>query len=449
MISKKIKPLCKTKNQKTVYLPIETKTRELESKLILAFELVKQGFNVYIGHKSPVEDLAKAKRGGYYFDKSGAESKSLLFSILKANGHRIIVFDEEGLVIQDSKTYKNMRLSKNSSAFIDLFIAWGKTHEKILLDYFGENSNMKIQNLGHPRIDLTKPKYRKYSELSSDNIVKSDILISTKFALNNGHKTMFEIIQREISDNIIKTIEDLTSRIDYYHERNKSFKLFLDMIEIIAKKFINQKIILRPHPAENKDFYIEKFLNYKNISVENEENIIFQLPKIKLLIHNNCTTGVEAALFGTPAIQYICGETLFDITKLASINIDDINQLIKVIDEELHSVKEADRPINVELREFVDINQENIATIDIVNELRNIGSSLHRQKWKSILYYKMVFLYKNLRNLYYDNSKFPNTDIKEMQLKLHLLKQSTLEEGDFKIEQHGKNLFYLYQKISE
>ena len=58
----------------------------------------------------------------------------------------------------------------------------------------------------------------------------------------------------------------------------------------------------------------------------------------------------------------------------------------------------------------------------------------------------MVFLYKNLRNLYYDNSKFPNTDIKEMQLKLHLLKQSTLEEGDFKIEQHGKNLFYLYQK---
>ena len=66
----------------------------------------------------------------------------------------------------------------------------------------------------------------------------------------------------------------------------------------------DHNIIVRPHPTENQQVYKEIAKNCKNVKVINEGNVVPWLMAAKALIHNGCTTSVEAYMMGVPAISY-------------------------------------------------------------------------------------------------------------------------------------------------
>jgi hypothetical protein len=62
--------------------------------------------------------------------------------------------------------------------------------------------------------------------------------------------------------------------------------------------------VVRPHPSENQQVYHDIAGQCERVAVTNEGNVVPWLMAAKALIHNGCTTGVEAFAVDTPALSY-------------------------------------------------------------------------------------------------------------------------------------------------
>ncbi len=63
-------------------------------------------------------------------------------------------------------------------------------------------------------------------------------------------------------------------------------------------------IVIRPHPTERHDVYNELAARYERVHVTNQGNVVPWILASKAVIHNGCTTGIEAFLMNVPAISY-------------------------------------------------------------------------------------------------------------------------------------------------
>jgi len=82
------------------------------------------------------------------------------------------------------------------------------------------------------------------------------------------------------------------------------FEKFQQLIPAVEKTFPKYNIVVRPHPTENQEIYRQISAECKQVKVTNEGNVVPWLMAAKALIHNGCTTGVEAYVVGVPAISY-------------------------------------------------------------------------------------------------------------------------------------------------
>ena len=64
-------------------------------------------------------------------------------------------------------------------------------------------------------------------------------------------------------------------------------------------------IIVRPHPSESFSIYNDIAAKCERVKVISEGNVIPWLLASKTLVHNGCTTGLEAYALGVPAISYL------------------------------------------------------------------------------------------------------------------------------------------------
>jgi hypothetical protein len=76
------------------------------------------------------------------------------------------------------------------------------------------------------------------------------------------------------------------------------------MVPTLDRVFPDHKIIVRPHPTENQQVYKDIANDCKHVQVTNEGNVVPWLMATQVVIHNGCTTGVEAYVMGVPAISY-------------------------------------------------------------------------------------------------------------------------------------------------
>jgi hypothetical protein len=82
------------------------------------------------------------------------------------------------------------------------------------------------------------------------------------------------------------------------------FEDFKRLIPELSRAFPKNAIIVRPHPVEDQRAYQKIAARHPGVHVTNEGNVVLWLKAARALIHNGCTTGVEAYLMGVPAISY-------------------------------------------------------------------------------------------------------------------------------------------------
>ena len=294
-------------------MPVENQVRELDAKILLACIAAQRGFSSYIGPRREMHYNLTAFPKGIYLSKSITISSYLVFLILRKLGHEIVAWDEEALVHLPAETYFSRRLSPRALAQVSRLFAWGEDNAELWRQYPLLPANAVIDVTGNPRNDLLRPELHAYYKSEVDKIREACgdfILVNTNFNHVNAFtpvQNLFQPVQkpgqipefgraaRGMSRNYAEGLRDHKLAI---------FEDFQSMIPALANAFPDYTIVVRPHPTENPEIYHDIASGCERVKVTNEGNVVPWLLATRALVHNSCTTGVEAYMMGVPAITY-------------------------------------------------------------------------------------------------------------------------------------------------
>ncbi len=291
---------------RTVYIPVEVKSRAFTAKLLLATALIDKGFDVVIGAHGDVRDLALNDKDGVYIEKDFFYLRSESMKRMKENGFLLYAYDEEGIVYPQKQLYIDTRSHYETFQLCDRVFTWGEEQHELLRDAYTNMSN-KFFQVGNPRVDLiTNLSIQKIYSKETDKIRKigSYILINSNFtAVDNPQKAAEE----DVRINVLHGKEDRTSQyynvfLKFYEYEQRVFISLCEAIDYLSNK-LDTKIVIRAHPAEDLNKW-NRFNNRKNIIVTSKFDVVPWIINSQAVIHNTCTTGIEAYLLGKPVISY-------------------------------------------------------------------------------------------------------------------------------------------------
>jgi surface carbohydrate biosynthesis protein len=229
-------------------------------------------------------------------------------------GHEIAVWDEEALVHMQPETYFTRRLSTEAIKYVSHLFAWGRENAELWRQYPDLPAGLPIHTTGNPRGDMLRPVLHPYFAGEAETLRKKYgdfILINTNFGSVNAFVPSLNLfLPVENSEKTPKFGRGAVGMSREYAEGLRDFKQavfedFQRIIPALEKAFPALAVIVRPHPTENPQVYHDIASRCPRVRVTNEGNVIPWLMAAKALVHNSCTTGVEAYIMRVPAVTYM------------------------------------------------------------------------------------------------------------------------------------------------
>jgi surface carbohydrate biosynthesis protein len=294
-------------------IPVENQVRELDAKLLLACVAANRGFPSIIGPKREIEFRIASFPRSIFISKSLRIGNRKFFPTARKLGHEIVAWDEEALVHLPAEIYFSRRLSPAGMANVSHLFAWGEKNAALWRQYPKLPAGVPIHVTGNPRNDLLRREIRSYYEDELNNIrnkYRDFILINTNFNHVNAYHPAQNLFQPAKTAQEVPVFGQAARGMprDYaeglHAHKQAVFEDFMGMIPVIEDAFPNLNIIVRPHPTENQTVYDQLAQRCQRVHVTNAGNVVPWLMAARVLIHNGCTTGVEAYVMRVPAISF-------------------------------------------------------------------------------------------------------------------------------------------------
>jgi surface carbohydrate biosynthesis protein len=217
--------------------------------------------------------------------------------------------DEEGGVMKgDEARWKKWLSAKLDVGVLhgeDIVCTWGAWQKEF---YLSRNpacaTNLFVT--GHPRFDLYKPHLKSYYAADAKRLQErfgDFVLINTNFAWANNRNG----ITRPFSTRWNFDADGAVRFLDHVEEWGNNSLIATHFVKMTARLAVSRpdlQFVLRPHPSEHIGFYRAIFSGVKNVHVLHEGSVGAWLLACRALIHDGCTTGLEAHFAGTPVITY-------------------------------------------------------------------------------------------------------------------------------------------------
>lgn len=289
-----------------IHLPVEIKVRELEARVLTACIAVQYGYGVLMGRNGFNTDGKYPK--GIYFDKCISSYKvDNIKQQTEELGNKVVSLDIEGLVYQTRDRFLRIRTSQETVDMSSLIFTWGKEQ----YDMFNERYSVpdKLVVTGSPTADLWQEKMRFLYQDKADQIKEKYgdfILIPSNFStVINANGDDF-LLKHFKNNGLVTNREEEKELYDSIHFYKSIFTDFIKIIPIIANENKNINVIIRPHPGDDMSFW-DKFAKTcpENVKVVYEGNVTPWILASKVLVHNNCSTGIEAFAMNKPVVAYV------------------------------------------------------------------------------------------------------------------------------------------------
>ncbi len=286
----------------SLLLPIETLNREFDGKLLVALAAAERGFKPIIGGRAAIHDSLPALPRSIYLSKGVRSGSRPIFSLLERFGHSIAAVDEEALVRFSDELFL-MKLDPDAFPRVRILFAWGEDNAELWRRsqwYAGA----PILASGNPRTDMMRPELRPFHQPEVDAIraeFGDFALFNSNFSVVNHfipNKTRFKVadwVTPEASDQF---------RSGMLAHKQALFERFLEAMPALARAIAPRQLVIRPHPSENADAWRQATAGIANATVLHEGAVVPWLIAARVLIHNGCSSAVEAAAIGTPALAY-------------------------------------------------------------------------------------------------------------------------------------------------
>lgn len=281
------------------FIRVEVKKRELVSRIDLALELVRLGIPVIIGEVYDTDDLSGLGiNQGYIFGKCAQSSTLLKFSSLLDTGWKIGAIDEEGLLPNSLAEFSEQRFSKESAErYSDVFF-FGEIQKRVFEQTYGTHDGFFVS--GNPRIDMWRSHCYGIHEDRAQKL-RTEIGRYSLFPLNFGYYTNSALRERATQGDLRETHGDLVGRSEFL------FSAFCNLATEIVENS-DCKVVFRPHPSDSLAD-IGALLSKHNVRsdkviCDNRFDVFPWIDAADSLVHNCCTTSLEAGFNATPVATY-------------------------------------------------------------------------------------------------------------------------------------------------
>jgi surface carbohydrate biosynthesis protein len=304
-------------SKKIILLPIESFSRDSLSRVYLANKLCENNseIKVIIGHPEILLNvfLPAIKNAiwlGRFISLTGdTKADDKLNTILKKHNCKMFFLHDEGAFYADDNYDEALKMlhcpKLLNKEHVKYVLVWGEYQKK----YLGRLIDpRKILVSGMYRFDLLKLDNSHFKNTKS-KYGKEYTLINTRFPESNllkGEIGIFEkrTLQHYLSSQYTKehALEDM---FKVWSVINESFSAFVYAVFKLVSINKETLFVIRPHPVESLKFYQEAFGFFENVIIDNEVDICEHIRYSNLVIHNQCTTGVESIISGKPTINFI------------------------------------------------------------------------------------------------------------------------------------------------
>ena len=302
-----------TNHNIALLIPVENQVRELDAKILLACIAARRGLQAIIGLKRDVESRIASFQRSIYLSKSLLHGHRKFIRIARKLGHEIAAWDEDALVHLPPDIYFSRRLSPVTLGYVSHLFAWGPDNADLWRQYPELPEGLQIHITGNPRGDLLRPEIRKFYQRKVEELKRAHgdfILINTNFNHVNAftpNRNLFQPADKnDEQPKFGRAARGMTREYaEGLHDHKKAiFEHFQNMIPILEKAFPDNIIIVRPHQVEDQNVYHRIAARCERVRVTNQGYVVPWIMAAKVLIHNGCTTSVEAAALNVPAISF-------------------------------------------------------------------------------------------------------------------------------------------------
>lgn len=296
-----------------VLLPTETINRELDFQLFLGAKLVSLGHRVFLGRQDALRALLSQVNGGVFigkaFDPFFPGTNLDFYNKLIDRAFTILHLDEEGGVYMgDEPQWRRILLRRLDPTCLDpqdFVCTWGDFQRDVYRETRPDWAE-HIRTTGHPRFDLYRKEYRRYFDEDAARIRSQYgdfVLINTNVSVANHGAGITTAFARRAGFDVSDPAKRL-NHMSYWAHATQVLVSLVKLTNRLSIEFPQTQFVIRPHPSENRGFYEGIFREVPNVRVVHDGSVAPWLLASRALIHEGCTTAIEAWLSDLPIIRY-------------------------------------------------------------------------------------------------------------------------------------------------
>lgn len=311
--------------------------RDLPGAVLTAFELCQRGAICYlVPHQDGLGDLW-ALAPDFVLLPSIRQYLAPRVRDMAAAGMQFGVLDVEQSIYRDHAEYANT-LWKEPELTRDArcFCMWGPDVTEYTIDE-GLFHAHQVHVTGCPRFDFyAEPLSSVYrTTIRPDSMPDRPlILINTNFTIANFNKSSYELMAERFEQNFGISRD----QVDAWREQESAaMDETIDLAGRLVTDYPDVDVVLRPHPQERVDTYLNRLGDRSNVQVTNEGPVMSWLFQAEAVIQRSCTTAIEAGLAGVPAISpaWIPDSHMYPIPEAVSLKCADYAALRSLLDDRL------------------------------------------------------------------------------------------------------------------
>ncbi len=287
-------------------IPVEVQVRELLGRLLVAAIAADRGYNVLIGHDRVIRRLARFLPRGVIFDKSLGAKNNPKVARYHRLGYKLTAIDEESTGFSTRPDlFLSLRLSDDSLARAERWFCLSQFIAGHAARIYPAHTQ-KFVTTGMPRTDIWRPQFRSLFTDEVDVLRRQhgDYLL---FCSNFGtviHARRGEFVDRQFYRFNRINPETADYRKQTEAEVYRNLVAYEQMLPKLREWFPNRKLIIRPHPSEDRDYWRAIAAKIDGAEVHDAGIATPWILASACLVHHGCTTGIEAELLGKPHVMY-------------------------------------------------------------------------------------------------------------------------------------------------
>jgi surface carbohydrate biosynthesis protein len=466
---------------KRIYLVLEVKKRELDSRCYFAIKACLNDYEVVISKKNNFYRNKKFLKSGMVILKSAGKNYLKEITELKSIGHSLSVMDEEGLMYFSPQDFIQRRIYKENLKYIDYIFAWGQDDYQLLSNHLIEHKK-KIYKTGSSRIDILK---NPVNQIYHDDALKIKkkygefYLLNTFFTFTNHFYSKWKEKRSEVLQSESFNTDSLVYMNGLKMEKlqKETLKKTIEFVNKFAEEYPKEKLVIRPHMSENHTIWDDLSKKYENVyTVYDDINTCSWMIASNFTISSNCTTSVEAFLLKkmnynfTPVID---NDVMFKLTKITGIQVNSSDVLIEKINNfrnnnidkkvfenllkenyeklkmNMYNLTNGNCSVENMIRCFsVELNKKSKVTKDIrISYLSFIYSKIKFKSYYYLIIIKSLFDKKISANIKFAIQKFPDLTNDEVIQRINDMTKKMKIKESFEVKQIYPGAFLIKKNI--